>query len=133
MAPNSLLAVLPADLKGVGALGALLFYMISLISLAWKWRASSAREVDALTETIVAMAWPQFSKALIQAYGAQGYAAQQLWACAASNLRRFASPANWRCKATEQDRCRNQLILQNSDFWNLDWYGDWATPAALLS
>jgi hypothetical protein len=55
----------------------------------------------------------------------QDQAAQQLWACAASNLRRFASPVNWRCKAREQASRRDQLILQTSDFWNLDWFGEW--------
>ena len=26
---------------------------------------------------------------------------------------------------TQQDRSKDQLILQTLDFWNLDWYGDW--------
>ena len=37
-------------------------------------------------------------------------AAQHLRACAACNLRRFASPVNWLCKARQQERCRDQLI-----------------------
>ena len=51
--------------------------------------------------------------------------AQQLRAYAASDVRRNESPVNWRFIAKEQDRCRNQLTLQTSDFWNIDWYGDW--------
>ncbi|MEY2861183.1 MAG: hypothetical protein RL392_1641, partial [Pseudomonadota bacterium] len=38
---------------------------------------------------------------------------------------RIESPVNWRFNANQQDRSRDQLILQTSDFWNLAWYGDW--------
>jgi hypothetical protein len=51
--------------------------------------------------------------------------AQQLWAYAACNLRRFESPVNWRFKAKQQNRSKDQLTLHTSDFWNLDYYGKW--------
>jgi hypothetical protein len=57
-------------------------------------------------------------------------AAQQLCASVACNILRLASSVNWRCKAKVQERCRAQLILQASDFWKLDWHGDWGQVAS---
>ena len=59
--------------------------------------------------------------------------AQQLRAYAACDLRRFESPVNWRFKAREQDQCRNQLILQTTGLWNLDWHGDWGQVTPYLT
>ena len=41
----------------------------------------------------------------------------------ACNLRRIESTVNWRFNAKEYNRCRNKLILQTPDLWNLDCYG----------
>jgi len=38
--------------------------------------------------------------------------AQQLWAHASCDIRRFELPVNWRFKANQQDRLRDHLILQ---------------------
>jgi restriction system protein len=68
------LALLPVDLKVVGALGALPFFGISVVALVRQWHAPSAREVESVTQAVVAMGWADFSKALTRAYSAQGYA-----------------------------------------------------------
>lgn len=48
-----------------------------------------------------------------------------MWARAASYIRRDESPVNRRFIANTQHHRENQLTLQPTDFWNLDWYGDW--------
>jgi restriction system protein len=67
-------ALLPEDLRVVGALGAIPFFVISGVACVRQWRAPSAREVETITQAVSAMGWAEFSKALTQAYTAQGQA-----------------------------------------------------------
>lgn len=67
-------ALLPDDLRVVGALGSIPFFVISAVALVRQWNAPSAREVQAITEAVAAMAWTDLSRALTQAYTAQGHA-----------------------------------------------------------
>jgi restriction system protein len=67
------LALLPVDLKVVGALGALPFLGISVVALVRQWHAPSAREVESVTQAVAAMGWTDFSRALTRAYTTQGY------------------------------------------------------------
>jgi restriction system protein len=72
------LGLLPADLRVVGALGALPFYVISLIACVRQWRAPSAREIEAMTQAVATMGWPEFSRSLTQAYVRLGYAVRPM-------------------------------------------------------
>ncbi len=67
-------ALLPEDLRVVGSLGAIPFFVISGVACVRQWRAPSAREVEAITQAVSAMGWAEFSKALVQAYTVQGHA-----------------------------------------------------------
>jgi restriction system protein len=71
-------ALLPQDLRVVGSLGAIPFFVISGVAFVRQWHAPSAREVDALTQALSVMGWADFSKALTQAYAAQGYAVRAI-------------------------------------------------------
>ena len=67
-------ALLPEDLRVVGALGALPFFVIGIIAFKRQWDAPSARQVEAITQAVAAMGWAEFSRALVQAYEREGYA-----------------------------------------------------------
>ncbi len=71
-------ALLPEDLRLVGSLGAIPFAVVSAVAFVRQWRAPSARQVEAITQTVSAMGWAEFSKALTQAYTAQGHAVRTL-------------------------------------------------------
>ena len=72
------LGLLPTDLRVVGALGALPFYVISVIACVRQWREPSAREIEAMTQAVATMGWPEFSRLLTQAYARQGYAVRPM-------------------------------------------------------
>ncbi len=71
-------ALLPEDLRLVGSLGAIPFAVVSAVAFVRQWRAPSARQVEAITQTVSAMGWAEFSKALTQAYTAQGHAVRAI-------------------------------------------------------
>ena len=72
------MALLPDDLRIVGALGALPFLGISGVALVRQWHAPSAREVESVTQAVAAMGWADLSRALTQAYANQGYAVRAM-------------------------------------------------------
>ncbi len=72
------LGLLPTDLRVVGALGALPFYVISVIACVRQWREPSTREIEAMTQAVATMGWPEFSRSLTQAYVRQGYAVRPM-------------------------------------------------------
>ena len=67
-------ALLPQDLRVVGSLGSIPFFVISGVAMVRQWNAPSAREVEAITQAVAAMGWADLSRALTQAYAAQGHA-----------------------------------------------------------
>ena len=71
-------ALLPDDLRVVGSLGAIPFFVISGVAFVRQWNAPSEREVQALTQAVSVMGWSDFSKALTQAYTAQGHAVRAI-------------------------------------------------------
>ena len=72
------MALLPDDLKLVGALGAIAFYIVSGVALVRQWDAPSAREVEAITQAVAARGWTDLSRAITQAYAAQGHAVRAI-------------------------------------------------------
>lgn len=66
-------AVLPRDLRVVGALSCLPFVVISVIAAQRQWRLPSAAEVQRTTEAVAGMAWPAFADVLERAWQDQGY------------------------------------------------------------
>jgi hypothetical protein len=39
-------------------------------------------------------------------------------------MRSDKSPVNWQFNARKQGRCREQVVLQTTNFWKLDWNGN---------
>ncbi len=72
------LALLPNDVRVIGALGALPFLIVSGVALVRQWHAPSAREIEAAAEAVSAMGWADLSRALTQAYARQGYAVRPM-------------------------------------------------------
>ena len=52
--------------------------MISGVAFVRQWNAPSEREVEALTQAVSVMGWTDFSKALTQAYTAQGHSVRAI-------------------------------------------------------
>ncbi len=71
-------ALLPEDLRVVGSLGAIPFFIVSGVAMVRQWNAPSAREVEAITQAVAAMGWADLSRALTQAYTAQGHAVRAI-------------------------------------------------------
>lgn len=66
-------ALLPQDLRVVGSLGAIPFYVVSGVAMVRQWNAPSAREVEVITQAVAAMGWADLSRALTQAYTVKGH------------------------------------------------------------
>ena len=73
------LALLPDDLKGVGAFGASApLLVISMIALWRQWNAPSARQVEAVVTAARGMGWPEFARWLERGFTQEGHAVQRL-------------------------------------------------------
>ena len=70
------MALLPADLRIVGALSGLPFLVIAAIAAWRQWQQPSRQRVDDTVAAVSAMAWPAFSALLEQAFRRDGYTVQ---------------------------------------------------------
>lgn len=68
------LALLPEDLKVVGALSATPFIVVGVLAARRQWHLPSAAEVSALNERLALMGWGEFSALLEQAFQRDGHA-----------------------------------------------------------
>ncbi|TFY99494.1 restriction endonuclease [Ramlibacter rhizophilus] len=69
-------ALLPEQLRLVGAAGALPFVGLGLVALQRQWRLPSARQVDALAQRLSAMGWTEFSALLARGFERQGWSVE---------------------------------------------------------
>jgi restriction system protein len=70
-------ALLPVSYRLLGALGGIPFVVIGVIALTRQLRAPSAAQVQATAQALAAMAWPDFARALEQAYRRDGFAVER--------------------------------------------------------
>jgi restriction system protein len=66
-------ALLPADLRVVGALAGLPFLVISVIAARRQWRLPSAARIEQTQQAVATMNWPAFSALLAQSFQREGY------------------------------------------------------------
>ncbi|HEX2010961.1 MAG TPA: restriction endonuclease [Roseateles sp.] len=71
------LALLPAQLRLVGALAGLPFVVIGLIAARRQWHQPSAARIAQTQQALSAMAWPAFADLLEQAFRRDGYTVQR--------------------------------------------------------
>lgn len=71
-------ALLPVPYRLVGTLGSIPFVVIGVMALVRQLRAPSAAQVQATTQALARMAWPDFARALEQAYVRDGFAVECL-------------------------------------------------------
>lgn len=71
-------ALLPADLRVVGAMGGLPFLVLGFVALKRQWHAPSARQVEALSQQAATMAWPAWRDALERAWQRDGFTVERL-------------------------------------------------------
>ena len=70
-------AVLPADYRVVGAMSGLPFAIISALAAWRQWKLPSAARIEQTHAAVSAMAWPEFSQLLEQAFVRDGYSVQR--------------------------------------------------------
>lgn len=70
-------ALLPAQLRLVGALAGLPFVVIGLIAARRQWHQPSAARIAQTQQALSAMAWPAFADLLEQAFRRDGYTVQR--------------------------------------------------------
>ena len=66
-------AFLPAEYRAVGAIAGLPFFGIGGIAAWRQWQAPSAARIQNTLAAVHAMSWPEFSRAIEDAYQRQGY------------------------------------------------------------
>ena len=66
-------ALLPQDLRVVGALSGFPFLVVSALALRRQWGLPSAARIAQTHEALAAMAWPAFAALLAQAFQREGY------------------------------------------------------------
>lgn len=71
-------AVMPDGWRVVGALSAFPFAVVSAIALGRQWKQPSAAQVEQSRAQLMAMAWPEFSALLEQAFVRDGNRVQRL-------------------------------------------------------
>lgn len=71
------LALLPAQLRAVGALAGLPFLVVSVVAARRQWHAPSAARIARTQQALATMAWPAFAALLEQAFRREGYAVQR--------------------------------------------------------
>ena len=70
-------AVLPPDFRVAGAVSGFPFFVISVMAARRQWGQPSAAQVARTLETMSAMPWPAFARALETAFQRDGYAVQR--------------------------------------------------------
>lgn len=71
------MALLPADLRIVGALSGFPFLVIAAMAAWRQWQQPSRQRIDETVTAVSAMAWPAFSALLEQAFQRDGYTVQR--------------------------------------------------------
>ena len=71
-------AVMPDGWRVVGALSAFPFAVVAAIALGRQWKQPSAEQVEKSRQQLMAMAWPEFSALLEQAFVRDGNRVQRL-------------------------------------------------------
>lgn len=66
-------ALLPAQVRGVGMLAGVPFFVISVIALWRQWHAPSPAQAAATLEAATELPWKAFSEALAQGFRREGY------------------------------------------------------------
>lgn len=66
-------ALLPAQLRVVGALAGLPFLVIGVIAARRQWRLPSAARIEQTQQAVAALNWPAFSALLEQSFEREGY------------------------------------------------------------
>jgi restriction system protein len=80
----SAIAFLPQEYRVVGAITGLPFFVIGGIAALRQWRAPSISRIDQTLTAVRAMSWPEFSRAIADAYARQGYRVNALTGGAAN-------------------------------------------------
>lgn len=75
---TAMAAVMPDGWRIVGALSAFPFAVISAVALGRQWKQPSAEQVEQSRVQLMAMAWPEFSALLEQAFVRDGNRVQRL-------------------------------------------------------
>jgi restriction system protein len=70
-------ALLPDEVRVVGALSGLPFFVIAAMAAIRQWRRPSAARVAQTHETVAAMSWPVFADLLEQAFRREGHTVQR--------------------------------------------------------
>ncbi len=71
------MALLPADYRVVGALGALPFYVIAVLAARRQWHLPSAAQVEQTAQALGAMGWPAFAQQLEDTFKRDGWTVQR--------------------------------------------------------
>jgi restriction system protein len=69
-------ALLPAEYRAVGAMSTLPFVVVGVVAARRQWRLPSTAQVARMTQTVSAMAWPEFAQRLEDAFRRDGYTVQ---------------------------------------------------------
>lgn len=116
----SSLAMLPAEYRPFGMMGAFPFLGISLYRAWQQWHAPSPKRVAAALERAASMPWRDFAAVLQQAYQRQGYAVTVL-ACPAADLKltrsgrtTLVSGKRWKAAAHGLEPLRELTSAQQS-------------------
>ncbi len=72
------MALLPQEYRAVGVMGGFPFLVIGCIAAWRQWQAPSPARLARALELAQGMSWPEFSTAIEQSFGSQGYAVSRL-------------------------------------------------------
>lgn len=101
-------ALLPNELRAVGAAGSLPFLVLAAMALKRQWHAPSPRQVEAIRERVATMGWSQFSALLATGFERQGFEVEPLQGSADFLLRRhgrqtLVSAKRWKAARHGED------------------------------
>ena len=105
-------ALLPSDLRAVGALSALPFVVIAGIAAVRQWRLPGAARVARTAAVVGAMPWPAFADLLEQAWQREGYGVSRVSApshdfeLSRQGRRTLVSARRWKSARTGIDALR---------------------------
>jgi restriction system protein len=105
-------ALLPADMRIVGALSGFPFIVIAAMAARRQWRLPSAARIEQTRQAAAAMGWPAFSALLEQAFQRDGYAVQRGHTAAVDfeltrqGRRMFVSARRWKSAHTGLEALR---------------------------
>jgi restriction system protein len=101
-------ALLPVELRPVGAASALPFLILGAMALKRQWNAPSQREIEAVRARIAVMGWPEFSALLAKGFERQGFEVEVMQGGADFLLRRagrqtLVSAKRWKAARHGED------------------------------